>query len=295
MRVLILGGNGMLGHKLVQRLKTDFSVAATFRHSPLQEPYFEIYDGVEIIDGVEALDFSSVENAIIGANPDVVLNAIGVIKQLAESKDVVQSLTVNSILPQRLGDLAVRENFRLIHVSTDCVFDGESGNYKEADVPNALDLYGQSKHWGEVSGLNCLTLRTSIIGRELGSSHSLVDWFLSNRGRQVKGYTNAIYSGFPTVVFADIIRDLITYSGNLSGLFQVSSDPINKYDLLRLVNSAFDAQVDIEPFEEFRIDRSLDSTSFRNTTGFVPPTWAEMIERMAADPTPYDKWKQQGL
>jgi dTDP-4-dehydrorhamnose reductase len=295
MRVLILGGNGMLGHKLVQQLKADFQVSATFRRSPAEEPYADLYGGIQTIDKVEAYDFTSVESAIDASNPEVVINAIGVIKQLAGSKDVIQSLTVNSLLPQRLGELAQERNFRLIHVSTDCVFDGVSGGYRETDIPNALDLYGQSKHWGEVSGANCITLRTSIIGRELGSSHSLIDWFLSNRGKQVNGYTNAIYSGFPTIVFADIIRDLITNFVELTGLFQVSSEPINKFDLLQLVNSAFDAGVDIERYDEFKIDRSLDSTSFRTATGFVPMPWPEMIERMAADPTPYDKWKQKDL
>lgn len=295
MRVLILGGNGMLGHKLVQQLKTDFSVSATFRRSPSGQPYSDLYNGIQTIDKVEANDFSTVESAIAASDPDVVINAIGVIKQLAGSKDVIQSLTVNSLLPQRLSDLAQKHGFRLIHISTDCVFDGEAGGYTETDVPNALDLYGQSKHWGEVSGPNCLTLRTSIIGRELGSSHSLVDWFLSNRGKQVSGYSNAIYSGFPTIVFADIIRDLITNFVELTGLFQVSSEPINKFDLLGLVNSAFDAGVDIQRYDEFRIDRSLNSTSFRSATGFVPMSWPEMIERMAADTTPYDKWKQKNL
>lgn len=291
MRILILGGNGMLGHKLVQLLKTDFSLTATFRRSPVDGPFSEIYDGIDVIEEVDAYDFASVESAISRAEPDVVINAIGVIKQLAGAKDVIQSLTVNSILPQRLAELAAVKNFRLILISTDCVFDGSKGGYKETDVPDALDLYGQSKRWGEVQRPNCITLRTSIIGRELGSSHSLIDWFLSNRGGTVKGYVNAIYSGFPTIVFADIIRDLITESGHLSGLFQVSSEPINKLELLRLVNSAFQAEIEIERFEDFKIDRSLDSTLFRSATGFVPPSWPEMVARMAADPTPYDKWK----
>ena len=292
MKVLVLGGTGMLGHKLVQRLKERFTVAAAVRTIADNAPYRAIFDGVEVIQSINAMEFSSVERAITTVAPDVVVNAIGVIKQLAESKDVIQSLTLNSLLPQRLAETARRDGFRLIHVSTDCVFDGIKGNYSEADTPNALDLYGQSKHWGEVSGAGCLTLRTSIIGRELGTSHSLVDWFLSNRGGSVKGYVNAIYSGFPTIVFADIIGDLIHEHPELSGLYQVSSRPINKLELLKLLNAGFNSGINIEPFEEFQIDRSLNGSRFESETSFSPAPWPEMIDRMAADPTPYDEWKK---
>ncbi|MDM7922908.1 MAG: SDR family oxidoreductase [Pyrinomonadaceae bacterium] len=292
MKVLVLGGTGMLGHKLVQRLKERFSVSTTVRELADDVPYKELFDGAKVIRDVDATDFSAIERSIDEIAPEVVINAIGVIKQLAGAKDVIQSLTLNSLLPQRLADLAPARGFRLIHVSTDCVFDGEKGNYSESDIPNALDLYGQSKRWGEVVGPQCLTLRTSIIGRELGTSHSLVDWFLSNRGGTVKGYKNAIYSGFPTTVVTDIIGDLIQHHPDLYGLYQVSSRPINKLELLELINSSFNADIDIEPFEEFHIDRSLDGSRFEMETGFSPPSWDEMIEKMAADPTPYDEWKQ---
>jgi len=126
----------------------------------------------------------------------------------------------------------------------------------------------------------------------LQTSHSLVEWFLSNRGKKVKGFVNAIYSGFPTIVLADIIADLIENRKDLSGLYHVSAAPINKYELLKLVNDAYDAQVEIEPMEDFRIDRSLDSTKFRRETGFVPPDWHEMLKKMAEDPTPYDEWRK---
>ena len=141
-------------------------------------------------------------------------------------------------------------------------------------------------------GGNCLTVRSSIIGRELGTSHSLVEWFIDNRGKRVKGFAGAVYSGFPTVVFADIIKFLLTDHKNLSGLFNISSDPINKFDLLTLINSAKALDIEIERDEDFKIDRSLDSTKFRNETGFVTKPWPEMIELMAADPTPYDKWRK---
>ena len=172
------------------------------------------------------------------------------------------------------------------------MFDGKRGNYNENDTPNALDLYGQSKHFGEVTSRNCLTLRTSIIGRELSGSHSLVEWFLSNRGKTVKGFVNAIYSGFPTVVFADIISSLIAEYVDLTGLYHVSSEPIDKFTLLTLINEAFGAGITLERDEEFRIDRSLNSARFRKATGFQPQSWEQMIERMAEDARDYDGLRQ---
>lgn len=191
-----------------------------------------------------------------------------------------------------MAETAEKINARLINISTDCVFDGEKGFYKEEDISNATDVYGKSKNLGEVMGENCLTLRTSIIGRELQTSHSLVEWFLSNRGKSVKGFLNAIYSGFPTIILADIIADLIENHRNLSGLYHVSAEPINKFELLELINEAYQTDIEIEPFADFKIDRSLDSTKFRNETGFNPLSWREMIKIMADDPTPYDEWRK---
>ncbi|MBP9664969.1 MAG: sugar nucleotide-binding protein, partial [Pyrinomonadaceae bacterium] len=177
-----------------------------------------------------------------------------------------------------------------ISVSTDCVFSGRKGNYSESDEPDARDLYGLSKLLGEVKAGNCLTLRTSMIGRELNSQNSLVEWFLSNRGGRVDGWTKAIYSGFPTLELAKIIGDIIEFSPDLRGMYHVSSDPVSKFDLLQLLDDAYGARVEITPSEKVVIDRSLDSTVFREITGYAPPTWAEMVAAMAADPTPYDEF-----
>lgn len=291
MRLLIFGAGGMLGHKLCQTLKIRHDVSATVRSASGEYKSCGIYDGVSFVENIDVTNAASVEQAIDLVRPDVVINAAGVIKQLPSASDVINTLSVNSIFPNRLAELAAKNNFRLICISTDCVFNGEKGNYTENDRPDAYDLYGQSKRFGEVTGANCLTIRTSIIGRELRTSHSLVDWFLSNRGGSVKGFTKAIYSGFPTVVFADIIEHLITEWPELSGLFHVSSEPIDKYSLLRLINDAFHADITIEPSDDLVIDRSLSSKKFKDLTGFIPKPWPEMIAEMAADTTPYDKWK----
>lgn len=291
MKVLIFGGSGMLGHKLFQVLGEHFDVFFTLRGGFDSVARFGFLPQVKCIENVDVTSIELVRDVIEGLRPDVVINAVGVIKQKPSASDVITTLETNSIFPQRLASLTAELKFRLITVSTDCVFSGSKGMYSEQDVPNALDLYGQSKHWGEVSGENCLTLRTSIIGRELSSGHSLVEWFLGNENQAVKGFRKAIYSGFPTIVFADIIKRLITEFPELHGLFHVSSEPINKFDLLELVREAYGRNIAIEPDDRFVIDRSLDSSLFRSLTGFKPLSWPEMVTLMANDVTPYAKWK----
>ncbi len=288
MRVLIFGAGGMLGHKVYQRLKTDFEVSATIRSDFDSIGRFDLFDKKSIIGNVDVTDLDSILSAIKKTKPEIVINAIGVVKQVPESQDAVRTLAINAVFPRRLADLSGKYGFRLITLSTDCVFAGDKGNYTEADFADAQDLYGISKLLGEVAAKNCLTIRTSIIGRELASAHSLVEWFLTNRRKTIKGYLNAIYSGFPTIILAEIISDIISKQADLHGVFHVSSDPINKFDLLGLLNKYYQANVVINPFEDFVLDRSLDSTAFRQATGFSPLGWEQMIEQMAADPTPYE-------
>lgn len=282
----------MLGHKLIQVLREHAEVWSTLRGSFASVESFGLFEKQRCIESVYADDVAGIRKAMELSRPDVVINAVGIVKQIPSSKDTITTLTVNSIFPHRLNELAYEFGFRLFCISTDCVFDGRRGDYSETDVPNATDLYGKSKNLGEVLSANCVTLRTSIIGRELQTSHSLVEWFLSNGGKSVKGFANAVYSGFPTVVLADIIRSLILDRPELSGLFHVSSDSIDKYELLTLLNAAYRSNVEIERDEDFKIDRSLDSTMFRKATGFVPASWESMIEQMANDPTPYEIWRK---
>lgn len=290
MRVLIFGAGGMLGHKLYQQLQEHFDVFATVRDGFDSIERFGIFDRDCIIEHVDVTDSAKVQRAIDIAMPNVVINAVGVIKQVAEADDPVVNLAINSIFPQRLAQLGRNHDFRLLTISTDCVFNGEKGNYSEDDEPDARDVYGMSKLLGEVATGNTLTLRTSMIGRELDTQHSFVEWFLSNRGGSIKGYKNAIYSGFPTIALAEIIRHLIVDHPKLNGVYHLSSEPISKFDLLNLMNEAFTADVSIEPFDDYRVDRSLDSSRFRAATSFSPPEWPEMVKQMAADPTPYDEF-----
>ena len=281
----------MLGHKLVQCWRDEFDVWTTLRGPFDRYQHLGIFDKTKTIDGLSVLDADQLESAIERIRPDVIFNAVGVVKQIPTARNAVTTLLINSVLPNQLAAIATGLGARLIQISTDCVFDGARGNYAEDDRPNATDLYGKSKHLGEVTDGNCLTLRTSIIGREIFTAHGLVEWILGNRGKTVKGFANAIFSGFPTAVLADIISNLITNHRDLNGLYHVSSDAINKLDLLNLIARHYDLDIEIQRDEEFTIDRSLDSTRFRQLTGFQPRSWATMIEEMAADPTPYERWR----
>lgn len=292
MRVLVLGGGGLLGHKLVQVFKSRFETSATFHGSFEKYRGIDLFDGVRVLENVDAENFGTVTGVIAEIRPDVMVNAIGVTKHVADVANTIRTITINSLFPHQLATIATEQNIRLIGISTDCVFAGGRGNYSEQDAADATDIYGKTKHLGEVVEGNCLTIRTSIIGRELFTRNSLVEWFLANRGGRVKGFARAIFTGFPTIVLAEIIADVIDNHKDLRGLYHLSSDKINKFDLLQLINDAMSAGALIEPDNELSIDRSLDSTKFRSETGFTPQSWPQLIKRMAGDVQIYDRLEQ---
>lgn len=290
-RILILGAGGMLGHKLCQCFRDRFDTWATVRSSPANYSKFHLLEESRMVGGVDAGNLDSVMRAVAIVQPDVVINCIGIIKQLSAAKDPIASLTINSLFPHRLALICQSAGIRMVHISTDCVFSGRKGMYTADDPSDAEDLYGRSKFLGEVGSSGCLTLRTSIIGRELETASGLVEWFLSNQGGRVRGFTNAIYSGFTTLALADIMAELIDSWPELSGVYQVSSEPIDKYALLLMLRDAFGIEIEIEPYADFVLDRSLDSSRFWSTTKLALPTWHAMIQALAQDPTPYDTWR----
>jgi dTDP-4-dehydrorhamnose reductase len=292
MRVLILGGTGMLGHRLWQVCAQRFETFASVRRTPSDYRYLEIFDEARLIGQVLAEDFAGVERAIESVNPDAVVNCIGIVKQDESAKNPIASITVNSLFPHRVAQAVLNTGGRLIHLSTDCVFSGRRGYYSETDVADAEDLYGRSKLLGEVLGERCLTLRTSMIGRELHGSHGLLEWFLSQSG-VVQGFRRAVFSGFTTAALARLIADVIDRHPQLNGLWHVAAEPITKFDLLTLVKQTYGLATKIEPDDTFVCDRSLNGTRFRETTGIQPPSWTEMIEELRADPTPYEEIRKQ--
>lgn len=283
MKILVLGATGMLGHKVIEILSTRFEVVGSVRSDVQRFQDHPVLGQTPLVGHVRVDDFDSMINAFSQVRPEAVVNCIGVIKQAAEAQDPLISLAINSVFPHRLSQLCKATGSRLIHISTDCVFSGKKGSYTEDDISDAEDLYGRTKVLGEAVGDGTMTLRTSFIGRELGSQLSLVDWFISQRGQKVNGYTQAIYTGFTSYALGTIIADILENHEDLSGLWHVSSDRINKYELLKLVNEAYDLGITIEPDVSVVIDRSLDSARFRRATGFVPTTWLEMVAQMAAD------------
>ncbi len=281
MRVLVLGVTGMLGHDVFKVLDAspELAVWGTLRSSAGLS-HFSEKQHERLLSGVDVLDHDALTAALARVRPDVVVNCVGLIKQLADANDPLVALPINALLPHRLAKLCALAGARLIHISTDCVFSGSKGLYVESDLSDAEDLYGKSKYIGELHDQpNAVTLRTSIIGHELGSNHALLEWFLS-QGGSVKGYRKAIFSGLPTVELARVIRDFVIPSRQLQGLYNVSVDPIDKYNLLKLVAEIYGKDIEIVPDDKLEIDRSLDSTLFRNASGYTPPTWRELIEKM---------------
>jgi dTDP-4-dehydrorhamnose reductase len=294
-KVLVLGGEGMLGHKVFEVLSRRFETAATFLDSDGPWRTFPQYVGVaedRLLGGVEALRFESVAAALDRSQPDAVINCIGIIKQLKEASDPILTITLNSLLPHRLADLCVQREIRLVHMSTDCVFSGRKGApYTEDDLPDPDDLYGRSKLLGEVDRPGCLTIRTSIFGRDFLKQDALLEWFLSNRGGRVRGYMNAVYSGFPTQALARIMGDVLADHPELDGLVQIASAPISKYALLTMLKNAMKLDIEIDPFDDPPCDRSLSAARFVAATSSGIPSWEEMVADVAADPTPYDEWR----
>ena len=289
MKVLVLGATGMLGHKAMQVLSRRHDVVGSVRRDPAGYRDHPVLNALELVGNVDVNAFPTVERAVEKVRPDVVFNCIGIVKQLKEAHDPVPSIRINALFPHLLAQLCVEQGIRMVHMSTDCVFSGRKGMYTEQDFADADDLYGRSKYLGEVDYPGCLTIRTSIIGREIESSHGLLGWFFGQKGKQVSGYTKAIFSGLTTNALSDVIGSVIEHHPDLRGIWQVASSPISKYDLLVQVRDRFGLEIEIEPAEEVAIDRSLDPSRFISRTNISIPTWPEMIEQLYLDPTPYNQ------
>ena len=282
MNVLILGASGMLGNAVV-RVLSENSHLAVFGTVRAESSKFFFNESIakRLLSGIDVEQQVSLMQAFIHTRPDVVINCVGLIKKVSDVSDPLQAIPINSLLPHRLANLCELTGARLIHISTDCVFNGDKGGYTESDSSDAKNLYGISKYLGEVSNPNTITLRTSIIGHELQGAHSLVDWFLSQESN-CNGYTRAIFSGLPTVVLAQLIRDVVIPEEMLSGVYHVAAKPINKYELLKLIAEVYGKSIQITPDDSLVIDRSLNAAKFRAATGYVAPEWSALIQLMHA-------------
>ncbi len=289
---MILGASGMLGHKAYQILASDFDTYAAFKNFDNALRSTGIFDPSRAIDKFDVFNSDIVAHTIARIKPDFIVNCIGIIKQNKDAKNPKVAIYINALFPHLLEEICSLQSCKLIHISTDCVFSGRKGNYTEADLSDAEDLYGKTKFLGEVSQSDfALTLRTSIIGRELFSQNGLIEWFLAQNHQKANGYVNAIYTGLTTIALCKEIKRIIVEYPDISGLYHLSSNKISKYNLLEITKIIYGLDIEILPYEDFRCDRSLDSARYRQETHFSPPSWEEMIQEMFQDPTPYHAWR----
>jgi len=282
MKILVFGASGMIGSAMFRVLsaKTGWQVWGTLR-SDEAKLFFTADQSDKLVDGIDAEKYDALVRMFARARPDVVVNCIGLTKHHKEAEDLQLALPLNALLPHRMADLCAVAGARLIHVSTDCVFAGTKGNYAETDAPDAVDVYGKSKHLGEVDYPHAVTLRTSTIGHELQSAYGLLEWFLAQQA-SCKGFNRAIFSGLPNTEFARVVRDVVIPRPDLHGLYHLGAEPIGKFELLKLIAKVYGKNIDIFRDDEFRIDRSINSLRFYQATGYRAPDWPTLIQAMHA-------------
>jgi dTDP-4-dehydrorhamnose reductase len=282
MKVLVFGASGMIGSAMFRVIsaKIGWQVWGTLRSDEAKR-FFSGDQQDKLVAGVDMEKHDALVRVFARVKPDVVVNCVGLTKHHKEAEDPQMALPLNALLPHRMADLCAVAGARLIHVSTDCVFAGTKGNYGEADVPDAGDVYGKSKHLGEVDYPHAITLRTSTIGHELQSAYGLLEWFLSQQ-ESCKGFNRAIFSGLPNTEFARVVRDVVIPRPDLHGLYHVGADPVGKFELLKLIARGYGKQIDIVRDDDFSIDRSLNSARFNKATGYKPEAWPELIQAMHA-------------
>lgn len=282
-KLLVLGANGMLGNAVLRWFAQApaFEVFGSVRDPEVRALLQARAPTAHLISGVDLETDRGLTTLFAELRPELVINCIGVVKQLAGADDPLVAIPINAILPHRIARQCLRNGARLIHIGTDYVFSGKRGAYVEDDVPDAVDLYGRSKLMGEVFQPHAITLRTSIIGHELNSAHGLLGWFLA-QGGAARGFSKAVFSALPAVELARVIQEFVIPNPQLHGTYHVSAAPINKYELLRMIARRYGRDLDLIADDQLVVDRSLNSDRFRAATGYAAPAWADLIERMHA-------------
>jgi dTDP-4-dehydrorhamnose reductase len=282
MRVLVLGGDGMLGHRLIQELRPRHDVRCTLRQDAGAYARYGMFPAESSYFGIDVRSLERLTEVFADFRPEAVINCVGIVKQRASAHDAIPSLEINSLLPHRLSVLCRGIGARLVHLSTDCAFSGRTGMYRDDDPSDAVDLYGKSKYLGEVGDPGCITLRTSMIGVELSRKSGLLEWFLAQSGR-IKGFRRAVFSGFTTAELSRLIEKLLVEHPQASGVYHASAAPIDKYHLLVAIRDRLGREIEIVPDDDFHCDRSLDSSRFRAEFGYTPPSWDQMLDELAAE------------
>ena len=289
MRIIILGVSGLVGHKLLEVLSTSFETFGTLHNKKTYYGNKNIFHENNLIENIDVRNFKSLIKVLNTIDPDVIINCVGITKRKKEISDLIQTFEVNALFPHKLAVWAEKQNKRVIHFSTDCVFNGYDKIYTENSIPNAEDIYGRTKAFGEIKYKNSLTLRSSFIGLEHFGKTELLEWFLAQKYKKVKGYTNVLYSGVSTLFMANTINYILTSFPNLAGIYQLSTvNPISKYDLLCLAKKSFGLDIELVPDSTYFSNRVLDSSKIRSELDLYIPPWNEMMEQLSAEINKYN-------
>ncbi len=285
MRILILGGNGMIGHKMYQMISNVYVDTWVTLRNDLSTYFFsDIYDYNKVIDNIDLSDFTNLLDKLNENKPDIILNACGITIRRGVEKIKSNTILLNSVLPHFLNEWVTVNNKKLIHFSTDCVFSGKKGDYLDTDIKDAYDLYGTTKSLGEiVDSKFTITLRGSMIGRELENKTELFEWFLQQSNKTIKGFSEVIYSGITTVKMAEVVLRIINFYPNLNGIYNISSKPISKFDLLKMCNEHFSINAIIETDNTYKSNKNLISDNFFNKIGIEKPNWTDLILQLKDD------------
>jgi dTDP-4-dehydrorhamnose reductase len=266
MKILLLGSDGMLGHVVrIYFEEKGYDVVCTTRRDKNSKLYFDISDSV-----------SGINKIIEETKPDILINCIGILNKVAEENKALAVL-INSFLPHYLDELSIKKGIKFIHVSTDCVFDGEDGEYTEDSRKNATNFYGQSKALGEVINDKSVTLRTSIVGPDPNPNGiGLFQWFMNQSG-STSGYDKVIWTGVTTIWFAKCME--MTIVNNLVGLHHcVNNEMIDKYSLLLLFKKYFNKEIEVTKNSEIVSKKTLIRT--KASFDFGIPSYDQMIKEM---------------
>jgi len=281
MKILILGGDGMIGHKMAQVLSNfNHQIIVSIREQrELTKQCFSSQVKVFFNDFLK----ENALNFLDKVNPDVIVNAIGVTIRRGAAENIADTIYLNSFFPHQLANWSEIHNKRLIHFSTDCVFSGYEGSYSEDSTPNALDYYGKTKGLGEVFSKNTLTLRSSMIGPELFNKTELFEWVINNKEKEINGFTRVMYSGVTTFYMARLVADLIQNHKDLNGIYNIASNPISKFELLHLINDNFDLGLFINKDQNTISNKTLNASKIEDELGIKSPSWNELIIELKKD------------
>ena len=271
MKILILGGDGMIGHKMAQSL-INFDL---YLNSRSNSNYLKEHFPNSTLSDVDFLN-QNIEELLNKILPDYIINAVGITIRRGASNNKKTNL-INSQLPNQIDFWCKENQKKQIHFSTDCVFSGDKGNYNDLDLPDAKDDYGKSKGEGEINSNSTLTIRSSMIGREIYNKTELLEWVISNKNNKIKGFENVIYSGVTTLWMSNTVNEIIKNYPDLNGIYNISSSPISKYDLITKINTYFNLNIEIEKDYSYSSNKSLNSDRFFTKTNFKKPNWDEML------------------